>query len=257
MKWNKAGLAVMSLMFFIGLATAAFAQQDEEETGKRDIIKNRTYIGIVGTSATIDQWGDFQGLFSFHSISGASPFIEQDTVPSITRNFGWGVILGHREGPWAAEMSFSQSEHTAVYTGGTAVTITHPASLNSIDFDFKRYFFTASPAQPFVSLGMSFPWLWIRQGSYLLDSSGNTLETADETISGIGLNLGAGIEIYLNQDISLLGGAFQRWTGFDQINGVAKIPFNQMYFDGNPADIGAIEGDGLHLYAGATFGFQM
>ena len=258
MKCNKTWLLALGLILMTGLVSAAWAQ-DDEDAGKRDLIKNRTYIGFLGTSATIDQWGDFQGLLTFTSISSdPASNVEKDIVPTINRNFGFGVLVGHREGPWAAEVSFMRSDHTATFTGGSAVTITEPASLCSINFDFKRYFLTTLPVQPFINMGLSLPWLWIRQGSSLYDSTVTTLLMVnDETISGIGFNLGGGIEIYLNQDISLLGGAYQRFTSFDQISGAAKIPFDSLQLNNNATDIGSIEGDGLHFYAGATFGFQM
>jgi len=258
MKWNKAGWFAMGLIFCAAWASNLWAQ--DEDRGKRDLIKSRTYIGIIGTSSTIDQWGDFQGTGGLQSASSSvSAFSEVDYIPAITRNFGWGFLLGYREGPWAAELSFSRTDHTAVIYFSGPVTFKTPANYSAINFDFKRYFFTVSPVQPFVSMGMSFPWLWVRQGSYLYTDSTLTtqISSADETISGIGLNLGAGVEIYLNQDISLVGGAFQRWTGFDQISGASKIPFDQMYFDNNPSDVGALEGDGLNIYVGTTFGFQM
>ncbi len=265
MKLKKVGLFALNLILLAALGTAAWAQE-EDESGKRDLIKTRTYIGFFGTSATIDQWGGFQGIHSFQAFNGSSSgstlstSIEVDMVPAISRNFGAEIMLGHREGPWAGELSFTRSDHTAVYYSSSnsgPVTTNESASLCSIDFDFKRYFLTTAPVQPFVSMGLSLPWLWIRNGSQLYDSAYNLVNTDDETISGIGFNLGAGLEVYLSQDFSLVGGVFQRWTGFDQISGVSKIPFNKLYFDGVSTDVGSIEGDGMHIYAGTTFGFQM
>lgn len=82
------------------------------------------------------------------------------------------------------------------------------------------------------------------------------LQTNDETLSGIGLNLGAGLEIYIGDGFSLLGGVEQRWAGFNQINGAAKIAGNNLDFDYNPKDAGNAEGDGLNLFVGTTVGFQ-
>ncbi len=269
MKFHKAGLLALLLVLMAGWVNAVWADEDMDMDypggQKNDFIKERSYIGVLGISADIDQFGDFNGTNAFTfaggtTVSGGVTYQgnpEVDLIPSITRQFGFGVLLGHREGPWAAELSFLRSDHTATFLSGGA-TLTSPASLQAISIDFKRYFFTQLPTQPFVNLGVSFPWLWVRNFSYITDQSipPNILQTNDETISGIGLNLGIGMELYLDSNFSILGGLTQRWTEFDQINGAAKVPLNQMYFNGNPTDIGALAGNGLNIYVGTTFGVE-
>ncbi len=254
-------------IFLSGFIFKAFAGGDEDYVGDffgakpSDFIKSRSYIGFVGTSSTIDQWGDFNGTNGFTSIntSGSSTTdSEVDFIPAITRNYGWGALVGHREGPWAAEVSFWRNDTNGSYYSG-GVTTTNPASLQAINIDFKRYFLTQLPTQPFVSLGVSFPWLWVRNFSYLVNentSPPTLVSVNDETISGIGLNLGAGLEIYLDNNFSIIGGAYQRWGSFDQISGAAKVPFDSLTFDGNTSNVGALEGDGLNLYVGATLGYE-
>jgi hypothetical protein len=261
MNLKNTGFLVLAL--FIGLFTSKVWAQDDDNNA--DYIKSRTYIGVLGTSSTIDQWGDFNGqetLTMGATQVQTTPVTiysdeEQTIIPSIGRNFGFGALLGHREGPWAAEISFWRSDHTASWTGGGSVTFTTPASLQSVNIDFKRYFFTELPTQPFILMGMSFPWLWVRQASTLIDINSGTpvaVMSNDATMSGLGLNLGAGLEIYVGDGFSILGGVEQRWTGFNQTNGAAKIGNNSIYFDGNPKDVGSLEGDGLNLYVGTTIG---
>ncbi len=249
---------MLALILSVGVVQKIFAQDDDARSA--DFIKSRTYIGLLGTSATLDQWGNLNGGYHFSygpaTVVSGAPVTEVDLIPSITREFGFGVLVGHREGPWSGEISFWRSDHTATYVNSSAVTFTNPASLQAINIDFKRYFLTQLPTQPFVSLGMSFPWLWVRGFSLVQDGSGNTLYSDDETLSGIGFNLGAGLEIYFDNNISILGGLYQRWTGFNQINGAFKIPSNKLYLDGNSNDVGALEGDGLNMYVGTTVGFE-
>jgi hypothetical protein len=256
--------AMLALILSFGFTRQVFAQYDD--LGSPDFIKSRTYIGVMGISSTIDQWGDFGNgpgsTYLEQVTSGGATEVEADFVPSIERNFGFGVLIGHREGPWACEVSFYRSDHTSTYVESinnsfSPVTVTTPASLQSIDINFKRYFFTQLPTQPFINIGFSFPWLWVRQASYVAPP---TLDSYywrdDETYSGIGFDLGAGLEIYMDNDFSLLGGVFQRWGGFQQVNGGFKTP-GQIHFDSNFSDPpGSMEGDGLTLYVGTTFGFQ-
>jgi hypothetical protein len=257
MKSKKAAFFATLLLFSGGL----FHQVRADEYGDADpgeFIHSRSYIGVFGTSSTIDQWGDFDGTKSMQSVpSSGSAYTEYDYIPEITRQFGWGVLLGHRQGPWAVEMSFWRSDDTAIYTGGGPTTlISEPASYQSLNIDIKRYMLTKLPAQPFVDLGLSFPWLWVRQDSYLVDSGMNIISIDDAVISGLGFNVGAGLEVYLDDNFSIVGGAYQRWTEFDQINGAAKIALDQMYFDGNPSDRGSLAGNGLDFYLGTTVGFK-
>jgi hypothetical protein len=283
MKFHKTALFAIFLtsIFLSGFCFKAFAESDDsvgEFFGAKptDFIKSRSYIGFLGTSSDIDQWGDFNGTNSLQSSSAATvsggvtitPNPEVDFVPAITRKYGWGALVGQREGPWAVEVSFWRTDTTGSYSylsGGATIIATTPASLQAINVDFKRYLFTELPTQPFISIGLSFPWLWVRNFSEILDyqqppnpTTGqyNVISVNDETISGIGFNLGAGLEIYLDNNFSLIGGAYQRWTSFNQISGAAKIPFDSMYFDNNPSDVGSLEGDGLNLYVGTTFGFE-
>lgn len=271
MKLHKAGLFLMVLVLAVGWVKAVWAQDDDleqenEGTKQSDFIKERSYVGILGTSADIDQWGDFNGTqdFGFYNpgvtvVSGGTTTVaptEIDLVPSITRQFGWGVLVGHRQGPWAAEVSFWRSDHTGSYIFPGPVTTTFPSSLQAINIDFKRYFFTAFPTQPFINIGLSFPWLYVQNASYVWNSGTSSYSSNNETISGIGFELGAGIELYLDQNFSILGGLYERWSEFDQINGASKIPLNELSFDGNTSDKGALAGNGLQLYVGTTFGVE-
>jgi hypothetical protein len=254
---------MLALILSMGFTRQVFAQYDD--LGSPDFIKSRTYIGVMGTSSTIDQWGDFNGTLAAYYEpatveSGGATDVEQDILPSVQRNYGFGVLLGHREGPWACEFSFWRSDHTATYTGG-GVTFNTPASLQSLDINLKRYFFTESPIQPFVNLGVAFPWLWVRQGSTIFQPGTNNqnlgpaVYSDDETFSGIGFDLGAGLEIYLDNGFSLFGGVFQRWTGFNQTSGAYKQNETALDIAGSPAN-GSLEGDGLNLYVGTSFGIE-
>lgn len=261
MRSHKTTWVLTAFLILAGALTMRVWAEEEDMNGAKvdDYVKNRAYIGIMGTSADIDQWNGFNGI---HYLGTGTSSGNQtlDLIPSITRQFGWGALLGYREGPWAAELSFWRSDHTATFINSTPVTFTNPASLQSINFDLKRYFFTKLPLQPYVSIGLSFPWLWVRQFSYLTDTAvpPNILETDDETISGIGLNLGAGLEYYLEGDFSIFGGVVQRWTEFDQVTGADKNPtsMGSLFLDGTTSQVGSLSGNGLNFYFGATVGVE-
>ena len=259
---NKTAWVSLAAAFLVGISSISWADDDTN-----DYINSRSYFGVLGTTTTIDQWGDFDGTHSVQygpttfQTSPVTAFTnpEVDIIPAIDRNFGFGALVGHREGPWAAEFSYWRSDHTASYTGGSSVTFTTPARLEAFNIDFKRYFLTELPIQPFVSVGLTFPWLWMHNTSQILDyhnppgpNGYDVIAINDETISGLGINLGGGVEMYLSDLFSITGGAYGRFVGFDQINGASKISLNSIYFDNNPADKGSLAGNSLNIFIATT-----
>jgi len=197
----------------------------------------------LGISANITDTGDLNGTGAV----AASGFYEVDILPSIDRNFGFGLLLGHREGAYAAEVSYWRTAHVATWQGGTG-----PAVYHSINVDFKRYLFTQYRVQPFFSLGVSFPWVVYQGASFTQDNSGNIL-SSDLSLAGVGVNLGVGAEMYVTREFSILGAIVQRWAGFDQMNGYFKENLHPQNSLGTPI---SLEGDGLNFYFGGTLGFE-
>jgi hypothetical protein len=213
-----------------------------------DFIKSRTYIGGFASLTNIDSGGDFNGGWGFSTASGD----EIDLIPTIDRNFGFGVLAGHREGAYAAEVSYWRTDHNATWGPNMffATTSYGTASFQSLNVDFKRYLFTQLATQPYFSLGLSFPWLVTHQASAWNTGSGYVF--SDSTIAGIGFNFGVGLEIYLGSNYSIFGNIVQRWAGYNQINGALKQPFTTQF---NGQDVN-LEGDGINFSVGATFGFE-
>ncbi len=259
MKLKKAAFFTMFFITLCGFVGATWAEDEEGAdflTGAKasDFIKSRGYLGFGGTSAVIDNATWFNGTAASTTVT-ATGFTEEDIIPSIDRNFGFAILAGYRTGPWAAEVTYWRSTHAATWTGGGS-TFNTSAVLQSFDIDFKRYLFTELPTQPFINLGICFPWLWIENGSNLLDSNNNVVAVDDSTISGIGFDLGVGMEIYLDDHFSLVGSVRERWTGFDQTEGILKDPSSGYDIAGNSSNNAALPGNGLQFFVGTTVGFQ-
>ncbi len=243
----------MLLALFSGFSSSVWALDDDDTNSTKDFIKSRSYIGGFFDSMTINQNFPFDGTLSFTFPAAAN---ETDLVPSINRQFGFGGLVGHREGAYAVELSYWRSDdHSATWTGGSPTVYTSTSSYQSINIDFKRYLFTELPAQPFFSLGVGFPWIVTENASAVAYSNGSTV-FSQSTLSGIGINLGIGLEIYLGNDFSIMGGAIQRFNGFNQINGVTGQPGNALTLTGSTAQATNLEGDGLDFYVGGTVAFM-
>ncbi len=216
-----------------------------------DYIHERTYLGILGTSVSVAS----DGVFNGKNYSRYDNPYELVLLPTLAQNFGFGALIGHREETYAIELSYWQSQHLATFgpatvdvPGGTVVFPKHEdkAAYHAVNLDFKKYFLTELPYQPFLNLGVSFPWVDLDHAA--ANSAG---EVATATVAGLGLNLGIGLEYYLTPNISVLGGAYEKWTSFDQFKGHAA-----QYGPLSPNGGGSHDGSGLHFAIGTTVGFQ-
>lgn len=219
-----------------------------------DYLHTRSYIGLVGTSVSVDNSGEFTGL----NYSRVNNPYEIDLIPALAQNFGYGVLLGHREEAWAVEASYWQSNHNATFGPGTVEALSgnsapitqqyqDTAVYNSVNVDFKRYFLTEGQTQPFLSLGVSFPWIVVNNAA----SNGNG-NVSSLTLAGLGFNLGAGVEYYLSPNLSFFGGAYKRWASFDEFKGLS-FQYNQLaQFGKSTSD----EGSGFNFAIGTTLGFE-
>jgi len=221
-----------------------------------DYLHTRTYVGVVGTSISVNNTGLFTG--QNYSVAN-TPSYDLSLIPSLSQAIGWGILIGHREEAYALEVSYWQSTHNATFGPGVISSSygTNPVTLttayagtavyNSVNVDFKRYFLTDLQFQPFLNLGVSFPWITISDAD--MDGAGNVWPL---TLEGLGLNLGIGAEHYITPNISFVAGVYQRWTSFSQFNG-SEIQANTLSLYGtNPSE----EGSGLNIAVGTTVGFE-
>ena len=224
-----------------------------------DFLHSRTYIGLFGTSVSVDSNGIFKGTTYSRVNDSAYNSVEIDLLPTLAQNFGFGLLVGHREDAYAIEVSYWRSSHTASFgpatvgsnSGSSTVTFTSvfqdKADYNALNLDFKRYFLTELQVQPFVDLGVSFPWVQVAHGA--ANSKG---ENTSLTLAGLGLNLGIGVEYYLSTNLSFTAGGYQRWASFDESKGFGS-QFSQIQQYGNS---NSDAGGGLNFCVGTTLGFE-
>lgn len=219
-----------------------------------DVIHTRTYIGVVGTSVSISNTGEFTGT---NYARTDLPAYEVFLLPSLQQNFGYGFLFGHREQDYAVELSYWCSNHTAVFGPATLNFPQNPsigisqyqdsATYQSINVDFKRYFFTEQNLQPFLILGVGFPWI--------------TLNNADEdafgdinsvTLAGLACDMGLGVEYYFDQHFAIQLSAIQRWASFDEFKGIT----GQYNYISQYTPTSSNDGSGLMFSVGTSIGFE-
>jgi hypothetical protein len=255
----KMFLKYTTLIFIAGTIVLGDLNLAWADGNPGDYLHSRTYVGVVGTSISVSN----TGLFSGQNYSAANPpsnlpAYDLGIIPSLSQAFGWGIYAGHREEAYALEVSFWQSNHNATFgpgvissSYGSPTTLTGSyagtAIYNSINVDFKRYFLTDLQLQPFLDLGVSFPWITINDAD--IDIHGNPWPL---TLEGVGLNLGIGVEYYITPNFSLIAGAYQRWVSFSQYQGSQQQANPLSLYETNSSE----DGSGLNFTIGTSVGFE-
>jgi hypothetical protein len=251
----KMFLKYTALILFVGSMVLSGLNLAWADGNPGDYLHSRTYVGVVGTSISVSNTGLFSG--QNYSVTN-SPAYDASVIPTLPQAFGWGILAGHREEAYALEVSYWQSTHNGFFGpgvlgsySGTPVTIASAyaatAVYNSINVDFKRYFLTDLQLQPFLNLGVSFPWITISGAD--TDVNGNIWPL---TLEGVGLNLGVGVEYYITPNLSVVAGAYQRWSSFSEFQG-SQLQANTLTLIGNnPSE----DGSGLNFAVGTTLGFE-
>ncbi len=218
------------------------------ETGNaEDLLHTRTYLGVEGTYTGIN--GD--GIFSGSLYSRVDSPYEINLIPTLPANLGFAVFAGQREEAYAVELGYWRSNHTSAFgpvpSLGISSSYKDAAVYNCVSVGFKRYFFTDSDLQPFLNLGVSFPWVEVSNSAE--DVQGTV---GSSTYSGLGTDLGIGVEWYLDSHFSLTGSLMQRWASFNQFKGPSDSQSRSLSLSGSSL---SNDGSGLNVMIGATAGF--
>jgi opacity protein-like surface antigen len=220
-------------MLFIASFSAIPSYADDIDEPSHDLIQSRSYVGVFLSYMGINKDKEFDGNWA--GASSSPP--EFDIVSGINSNIGFGFLVGHREGDVALEVSYWRSDHSTYWAPGTPSSVTGTATYQSVEVNLKRYLFTEQRVQPFLQIGLGNPWLNYPDGS----TDGTNVSAF--SLSGLGFDVGGGVEIYIDNVFSIVGGLFYRWGTFDHAYGIQKIEWTAL---------GNFEGDGFDLYSGMT-----
>jgi opacity protein-like surface antigen len=190
--------------------------------------KQGFYLGLAIPYNTIG--GDFDGETAF---AGASDVI---IVPKIDGAFGYGILAGYEANNGLAfELSYQGSKHNAKWMGGTG-----KVDYSVINLDLKYNFDASESTQPYVLVGINIDTLVVKDGSSTFSG-----QIGDATYTGAGFNLGAGVNQYVNPNVSIGLGLTYRLVAYDQAEGVV----------GKGKLDSSLNGDGFGLLLDAAYHF--
>ena len=186
-------------LLMLSLAVPALSQE------RSGFAKEGGYVGVAGLfDFTLD--GEFfDGMTAYQEIGGDELFI----LPKLDKRNMIRAILGYRGRNAAIEFSYDRTNHD-----GTFMDMTGEAVFQSVSLDGRFFFATKTRVQPHVLVGGNFPWLRVKDGSFLNEDVG------DARFRGYGINTEAGVTVYPHEQLGIAVGYGYRIFWFDRASGV-------------------------------------
>lgn len=173
----------------------------------------------------------------FDGTGGLKNDTEVIILPSVDNAFGIDFCGGYGiNDRWAVELNLMSSGHNGTWQG-----LTGKVSFTSFSINGKYTFSSSGAAQPYVLFGISNNRLLIKKGASVIATG----EVDDAELTGIGFNLGTGVDVYVSPHVSLNPGIMLRYVEYTSAAGVHN--------SGTITD--GIKGSGVSLLLTAVYHF--
>ena len=193
----------------IGLCILALAPRAwSQETPS--YAKNGVYVGVTGIPDFTLDGITFDGTSYYQKIGGEEILI----LPKLQPKSSLRGLLGMRSKRGAFEIGYEQTRHA-----GTFMDLSGEAIFHSVNFDERIFFLTRGRIQPYGLLGLSLPWLTVKDGS-VLDQ-----DVADASFRGFGINTELGVTVFATPRIGVSTGYRYRSMWFDHASGVSDTSY--------------------------------
>lgn len=192
---------------FCVLAVAPSAWSQETISG---FAKNGVYVGLTGVPDFTLDGVTFDGASYYQKVGGEEILILPRLEPKSTARW----IGGYRQGRGSFEVGYERTKHV-----GTFMDLAGEATFHAINFDERIFLLTRGRVQPYGLLGLSLPWLTVRDGSFLDD------DVADGSFRGYGVNAEAGVTVFPHPRLGVSAGYRYRTMWFDSASGVSHTTY--------------------------------
>ena len=205
-------MARTTLLAFLIVCAVPVAALSQEQQG---FAKVGGYAGgSFAPAFTLD--GDtFDGFTLYKEIDGD----EVALLPKLDKQKMFRAILGYRYDRAAFEFSYERTSHNGVF----AEVGTGEATFQQFNIDTRFFFLTRGRIQPYILAGAGFPWLSIKDGSFLLDDPGTGF--GDGVFKGYAVNTEIGVTVYPHPQIGVVLGYEYRPIWFDRATGITDTPY--------------------------------
>jgi hypothetical protein len=192
--------------------------------------------GGLWQSKPYEKWG-FDGLHGFVDRNTGTVI----AVPTLSDTQSLDLVFGWRFDREAVEIRYARQHHIGDWYALSPLLLSFDATYQEFDLDGRWYFAPASRVQPYVSSGIVFQWLQIKEGSI----SATLTEVGDATLTGVSFQGGGGVTVYVHPRIGIGGGLTYRFEMFTRGKGVG----------GSWEDTDTLYGSRMRFGATATFTF--
>ena len=192
-------------LLLLTFATPAWSQ---EQYG---FAKEGGFVGVAGVLDAKFSDKNFDGSSIYRTVNGDEFMI----LPRLEGQTMIRGILGVRATKAAFELSYDRTRHSGTFLGETG----GEATFQAVNVDGRYFFATSGRVQPNVLVGGSFPWMTLKDGSFLDDDMG------DAHYKGFGVNTEAGVTVYPRPQFGISAGYRYRLMWFDRSTGVSDTEF--------------------------------
>ena len=157
----------------------------------------------------------FNGVTYYQEIDGD----EIALLPKLDKQRMFRGILGYRGERAALEFSYERTSHNGTF----ADVLTGSATFHQVNVDGRFFFLTHARVQPYILVGGGFPWLTIKDASFLEDEP--DAGVGDVNFKGYALNTEVGVTVYPHPKVGIVLGYNYRPIWFDSATGITDTPY--------------------------------
>jgi Outer membrane protein beta-barrel domain len=203
------GTAVLALLICI-IPVTAWSQEQQ------GFAKVGSYAGGSFAPAFTLDGKTFDGFTLYREVGGD----EVALLPKLDKQNMFRGILGYRYEKAALELSYERTHHGGMFFD----VATGEATFQQLNLDTRFFFVTHGRVQPYILAGGGFPWLAIKDSSFLLDKPDADL--GDGRFRGYALNTEVGVTVYPHPQVGIVLGYEYRPIWFVRATGVTGKPYN-------------------------------
>ena len=200
---------LLALLIVCVVPVAAFSQEQQS------FAKVGGFAGGSFAPAFTFDGETFDGFTAYREVGGD----EVALLPRLDEQSMFRGVLGYRYERATIELSYERTNHTGMF----ADIATGEATFQQISVNSRLFFLTHSRVQPYVMGGGGFPWLSIKDGSFLLDEP--EAGVGDGSFKGYALNTEVGVTIYPHRQVGVVLGYEYRPIWFDRASGVTDTQY--------------------------------
>lgn len=193
----------LTAVCLLAVPAAAMSQEQEQPGG---FAKTGAFVAVSGVPDFTLDGLTFDGSTIYQRV-GSEEFL---ILPRLKSRTSVRAAVGLRAKRGSFEIGYEQTKHA-----GTFMDLAGEATFHSLNFDERIYFLTGGRIQPYGLIGLSAPWLTVKDGSFL------DVEVADGTWRGFGVNSELGVTVFAHPRVGINVGYRYRAIWFDKASGVS------------------------------------